>query len=91
MFIYKHDRQSVMFMFIFLILCLKAGKLFVFQKFVPNKILAFFIVIHDAMDKVFGQKMLLSEIIWRLKVQSQLQVSITRNTYYGLTLGLGHG
>ena len=37
-------------------------------------------------DKTFGWKVLLSEIIWRLQVQSQLQIRITRNTYYCLIL-----
>ena len=46
---------------------------------------------HGAVDKVFGWKMLLSKIIWKLLVQSQQQVRITRNTYYNLTLVPGHG
>ena len=39
-----------------------------------------------AVDKAFGWKVLLSEIIWSLQVQSQLPVRITRNTYYELKL-----
>ena len=46
---------------------------------------------HVGVDKAFGWKVLLSEIIWRLQVQSQLQVIITRNTYYNLTFVHGHG
>ena len=46
---------------------------------------------HDAMDKKRSLKILQSEIIWGLQVQSQLQVRITRNTYYNLTLVPGHG
>ena len=46
---------------------------------------------HDVVDKVFGWKVLLSEIIWRLQVQSQQQVRLTRNTYNNLTHILGHG
>ena len=36
-------------------------------------------------------KELLNRVIWRLQVQSWLQVKITRITYYSLTLVLGHG
>ena len=46
---------------------------------------------HGAVDKVFCWKVFLNEIIWRLQVQSQLQLRITRNTYYNLTLVPGHG
>ena len=41
--------------------------------------------------KTFTWKVLLSEIIWRLQVQSQLQTRITRNIYYNLTLVLIYG
>ena len=35
------------------------------------------------MEKVFGWKVFLSEIIWRLQVQSQQQEGIRKkNTYY---------
>ena len=44
-----------------------------------------------AVDKAFGWKVLLNEIIWRLQVQSQQQVRITRNTYYNLTHVPGYG
>ena len=37
---------------------------------------------------IVGWKLLLSEIIWGLQVQSQLQVRITKNTYYNLTLDI---
>ena len=42
------------------------------------------------MDKAFGWKVLLSEIIWRLQVQSQQQVRPTRSPYYNLTLVPDH-
>ena len=37
-------------------------------------------------DKGFDWKVLLCEIIWRLQVQSQQQVRVTKNPYYNLTL-----
>ena len=43
---------------------------------------------HGAVDLVFGWNMLPREIIWKLPVQSQQQMRITRNTYYNLTLYL---
>ena len=46
---------------------------------------------HGAVDKVFGWKVLSSEINWKLRVQSQQQVRLTRNTYYNLTLVPGNG
>ena len=45
---------------------------------------------HNTVDKAFDWKVLLSEIIWRLQVQSQQQVRMTRNTYYNLTLTPSH-
>ena len=50
-----------------------------------------YLMTHDTVDKVFGWKVLLSEIMWRLQVQSQQPVSLTRNTYNNLTLVPGHG
>ena len=46
---------------------------------------------NGTVDKAFGWKVHLSEIVWRLQVQSQQQVRITRNTYYNLTFVSGHG
>ena len=47
--------------------------------------------IHSAVDKVFGWEALLTEIIWRLQVQSHQQVKLTRNTYFNFTLVPGYG
>ena len=44
-----------------------------------------------AVNKTFHYKVFGSEIIWRLQVQSQQQLRITRNTYYNLTLVPSHG
>ena len=46
---------------------------------------------HSAVDKAFGCTVLLTEILWRLQVQSQQQVQIIRNTYNNLKLVHGHG
>ena len=39
-----------------------------------------------ALDNEFSRQVLLSKIIWRLLVQSQQLVRLTRNTYYNVTL-----
>ena len=41
--------------------------------------------IHDTVDKAFGWKVLLCEIIWRLQVQSQQQTRIANKTFSNLT------
>ena len=40
---------------------------------------------------MIGWKVLLSEIIWRLQVQSQQLVKLTRNTYNNIILVPGYG
>ena len=45
--------------------------------------------LHDAVDKAFDWKVLLSKMIWRLQVQSQQPVRLTRNIYDYLTLVSG--
>ena len=49
------------------------------------------LIMQGAVDKAFYWKVLLSEIIWKLQVQSQQKVRITRNIYYDLILVFGHG
>ena len=46
---------------------------------------------HGAVDKVFDWKVLLSEIIYWLLVQSLQSVIITKNAFYSLTLVHVHG
>ena len=60
-------------------------------KFISPKIHSELSRTHGTVDKEFGWKVLLREIIYRLQVQSQLKVKITRNTSYNLILVPGHG